>query len=125
MTPNSRSEGVQYMMTPNSKSRRVQGILTSWGARPGSDVKMTLQEQEGEGHDDQLGSGARLIPRPRKRAQAWAKFKKKDKPLRTEMALKERVFQFKITIFEEKYRIIANATETVPAAVRIRNRCQD
>ena len=50
----------------------------------------SLQEQEGDGHDDQLRSRARLSPRARKRAQAWARFKKKDEVLMTEMALKER-----------------------------------
>ena len=49
-----------------------------------------LQEQEGAGHSCQLRSRDRLSPRARKRAQAWARFKKKDEVLRTEMALKER-----------------------------------
>ena len=49
-----------------------------------------LQEQEGEGHSYQLRNRARLSPRARKRAQAWAKFKKNDEPLRTEMVIKER-----------------------------------
>ena len=49
-----------------------------------------LQEQEGAGHSYQLRSRDRLSPRAKKRVQAWAKYKKKDEPLRTKMAIKER-----------------------------------
>ena len=48
-----------------------------------------LQEQEGAGHSYQLRSRGRISPRARKRVQAWAKYKKKDEPLRTKMAIKE------------------------------------
>ena len=49
-----------------------------------------LQEQEGAGHSYQLRSRGRISPRARKRVQAWTKYKKKDEPLRTKMAIKER-----------------------------------
>ena len=34
-------------------------------------------------------------------------------------------FQFKMNVFEEKCRVIANTIETVPAAARLRNRSQE
>ena len=70
------------------KHKRDDTQLQEQGSQAHDDT--SLQEQEGEGHDDQLRSRARLSPTARKRAQAWSKFKKKDEPLRTEMAIKER-----------------------------------